>query len=91
MKTIYTMLAGLLLTVGSINAVAQMGGDENNPATQGSLLDSLDANGDGALDREEAGKAGLSDTAFDEADTNGDGTISEEEFDRMRAPGAGPQ
>lgn len=93
MKTLYTTLATLLFAIGSTSAMAQAGGAQQGggagqPAQQQSLFDSLDRNGDGKLDKEEAGAAGLAGSTFEEADGNGDGSISEKELDKFRSQGA---
>jgi hypothetical protein len=63
----------------------------------GERFDSLDANKDGVIDREEAAALPELEAAYDEVDTAGDGAITPEEFSAWEEvqqggdPGAAPQ
>lgn len=69
MKTYSAIVASLLLAAGSTTVFA---GDTS--------FSDADQNGDGAVDRQEASNAGISNDKFQELDRNGDGVLSQSEY-----------
>lgn len=85
MKIFYTGLTALLFTGASVGAMAQMGTEGNGTMGGGTTgggasFESLDTDGDGVLNSEEARAAGIDEQSFSEVDQNGDGVISRDEY-----------
>lgn len=81
MKTYTAIIAALLFAGGSASALA-VDGTTNTDMNQGSTSDfsTIDTDGDGYIDQQDAADAGISQREFEEMNESGDGRVSEEEF-----------
>ena len=80
MKTYTAIIAALLFTGGSASALAVNGAstDANQSGTQD--FSTIDRDGDGYIDQQDAEDAGISQREFEGMNESGDGRVSEEEY-----------
>lgn len=90
MKIVSVIAATMLLSLGSLTALAQ-GETQPRENEADSAFSVIDKNDDGVIDKEEAKESGISDSRFESMDRNGDGEVSESEYQGQNSGGGGWQ
>lgn len=85
MKTLSTVIAGLILAGGTVGTVAVA--DHHGDRKQLPPFSTVDLDGSGSISREEAAASGISDRKFDKLDKDGDGEVSQQEYEDAKRKG----